>query len=533
MKKIPIKYYQDLKVWPFIEALKIIERFGGIQNFSKPSKDYVLFETGYGPSGLPHIGTFGEVVRTSMVLHAFTSLVNCSTKLIAFSDDMDGLRKIPDNVPNQEMLRKYLGKPLTSIPDPFGKYKSFGDHNNAKLRSFLNKFEFEYDFVSSTQKYKSGDFDETLKLILKNHKKITSIILPTLRSDRKKTYSPFLPLSPITGEVLQVMIKEYRPLSNSIIFIDPSNNKLTEVEVTGGNCKLQWKVDWAMRWMALEVDYEMCGKDLIESIDLASKICRLLNKKPPINLIYEMFLDEHGKKISKSVGNGISVDQWLRYASRESLSLFLYQKPKSAKKLFFDVIPKSMDEYASFLNKFQSEGKSQKYNNPVWHIHSGLPPVSVVKINFNMLMNLVNVCNSTDKKVIWNFLKEYDVHLDHLSNKPLDSFIGYAINYYIDFVLPSKKYLKIDNKSKKIFEDLYQLLRKINKESTSEQIQTEIYELGKKHNFANLRDFFKLIYQVLLGQNQGPRLGSFIKVFGIDKTCDLLNKILTGQDVLN
>ena len=533
MKKIPIKYHHDLKAWPFIEALKIIERFGGIQNFTKPSKGYVLFETGYGPSGLPHIGTFGEVVRTSMVRHAFISLVDCSAKLIAFSDDMDGLRKIPDNVPNKDMLKKYLGKPLTTIPDPFGKYESFGHHNNAKLQSFLNQFKFEYNFISSTQKYQSGDFDEILKLILANYQKIISIILPTLRSERRKTYSPFLPLSPITGDVLQVKVEEYRPNSNSIIFIDPSNNKLTEVEVTGGKCKLQWKVDWAMRWIALEVDYEMCGKDLIESVDLASKVCRSLSKQSPVNLIYEMFLDEKGEKISKSTGNGISVDQWLRYASPESLSLFMYQKPQSAKKLFFEVIPKSVDEYASFLNKFQSEEEPQKFNNPIWHIHSGLLPELESKITFNTLMNLVGVCNSINKRVIWDFLREYDKHLDPQSNKSLDSLIEYAINYYIDFVLPSKKYLKINDESKKTFEDLYQLLIKIDKKSTSEEIQTEIYEIGKKHNFTNLRDFFKLIYQVLLGQDQGPRLGSFIKVFGIDNTCDLINKALTGQDLSN
>ena len=533
MNKIDLKYLQDLKTWPFIEALKIIDRFGGIKNFTKPSKEYVLFETGYGPSGLPHIGTFGEVVRTSMVQNSLNSLVDCSTKLIVFSDDMDGLRKIPENVPNQDMLKKFLGKPLTSIPDPFGKFESFGHHNNAKLQYFLDQFESKYHFVSSTQKYQSGDFDATLRLILENHQEITSIILPTLRSERQKTYSPFLPLSPITGEVLQVKIIEYRTHSNSVIFIDPTNNKLTEVVVTGGKCKLQWKVDWAMRWMALDVDYEMCGKDLIESVDLASKVCRLLKKHPPINLIYEMFLDERGEKISKSIGNGITIDQWLRYASPESLSLFMYQKPKSAKKLFFDIIPKNVDEYASFLNKFQSEKEPQKYNNPVWHIHSGSPPKPESEITFNTLMNLVSVCNSIDKKVIWSFLKEYDEYLDPLSNKSLDKLIDCAINYYIDFVLPNKKYLKINDQSKKIFEDLYQLLINIDRKSTSEEIQTEIYEIGKKHSFINLRDFFKLIYQVLLGQNHGPRLGSFIKVFGIDKTSNLINKILTGKDLSN
>ena len=533
MKKIPIKYHENLKVWPFVEAFKIIDRFGGLENFNQYSKNKIIFETGYGPSGLPHIGTFGEVVRTSMVQNAFNSIVECSTKLITFSDDMDGLRKIPENIPNQNMLKEYLGKPLTSIPDPFEKYESFGHHNNAKLQSFLNKFQFEYDFISSTQKYKSGEFDEILKLILANHQKIISIILPTLRDERKKTYSPFLPISPFTGDVLQVKIDEYRVKSNSIIFIDPSNNKLTEVPVVGGHCKRQWKVDWAMRWMAFEVDYEMCGKDLIESVDLASKICRSLSKEPPVNLIYEMFLDEKGEKISKSIGNGISVDQWLRYASPESLSLFMFQKPKSAKKLFFDVIPKNVDNYTSFLNNFESESELDQYNNPVWHIHAGIPPKSEDKISFNMLMNLVGVCNSKDKNVIWNFLKKYDDCLDLKTNKILDKLIEYAINYYIDFILPSKRYQKINDENRKIFEDLLYLLKNIDKKLSSEEIQTQIYNIGIKHNFSNLRDFFILIYQVLLGQNQGPRLGSFIKMYGINNTCKLIDKALKGQDLTN
>ena len=531
MKNIPQKYYNELKAWPFLEAVKIIERFGGLNNFLKPNKNFILFETGYGPSGLPHIGTFGEVVRTSMVRNAFNSIIDCPTKLITFSDDMDGLRKVPDNVPKKNILENYLGLPLTSIPDPFEKFESFGEHNNAKLKYFLDQFEFDYDFVSSTKKYKSGDFDKTLKLILENYEKIISIILPTLRNERQKTYSPFLPISPYSGKVLQVKIEEYRPNSNSVVFIDPDNNKLTEIEITGGNCKLQWKVDWAMRWMALDVDYEMCGKDLIESVDLASKICKLLNKKAPVNLIYEMFLDEKGEKISKSVGNGISVDQWLRYASQESLSLFMFHKPKSAKKLFFDIIPKSVDEYFTFLDKFYQTNDLDKFNNPVWHIHSGKPPKINSDINFNTLINLVGACNSTDKKIIWNFLTKYDEKIIYEENSKIDNLIQYAINYYIDFVLPQKKYAKIDENNKKIFEDLYSYLSNTNSNISSEEIQTEIYNIGKKHFHSNLRDFFKTVYQVLLGQNEGPRLGSFVKLFGIKETCELIKMSLDGKNI--
>ena len=523
---INIKDHENLKAWPFVEAKKIIKNLGGINNFKAPEKGYVLFETGYGPSGLPHIGTFGEVVRTSMVQNALESLVDVKTHLITFSDDMDGLRKIPENVPNKQMLKDYIGKPLTSIPDPFEKYESFGHHNNAKLQSFLDKFDFKYEFISSTKKYKNGDFDKTLIKILENYESILSIILPTLRSERKNTYSPFLPISTETGEVLQVKIDEYRVKDNSIIYTDPSNNKKYETLVTGGNCKLQWKVDWAMRWISLDVDYEMCGKDLTESVDLASKICKVLNKKPPQNLIYEMFLDEKGEKISKSVGNGISVDDWLRYASPQSLSLYMFNKPRSAKKLFFDVIPKSIDEYYNHLKKFDNIDSIEKYNSPIWHIHNGVVPSFSSEISFNSLLNLVSVCNSSEKEVIWGFIKEYDKDINPNENSELDSLIQYSINYYNDFVLPNKKYLKLENENRQIFEDIKLFLETTDHESSAEELQTQIYEIGKKYNFENLRDFFKLIYQVLLGQEQGPRLGSFIKLYGIKKTIKLIDETL-------
>ncbi len=526
---IDSKYIKSLKSWPFIEAIKIINRFGGFDNFKTLSKDQILFETGYGPSGLPHIGTFGEVVRTTMVQHALESLIACKTKLITFSDDMDGLRKVPENVPKKDMLLNYIGKPLTQIPDPFEKFESFGHHNNAKLRSFLDKFNFTYEFISSSQMYKDGKFDKTIIDILQNYESILSIILPTLRKERKSTYSPFLPISPINGEVLQVKIEEYKVKNNSIVYTDPANNKKTEVLVTGGNCKLQWKVDWAMRWISLGVDYEMCGKDLTESAELAAKICKVMKKKPPVNLIYEMFLDEKGEKISKSVGNGISVDEWLRYASPESLSLYMFQKPKSAKKLFFDVIPKSIDEYYSHINKFEKMTIEEKYNNPVWHIHNGKAPFIESKISFNSILNLVSVCNSNDKKIIWGFINEYDISLNAKNNPEIDTLIDYAINYYNDFILPNKKYLLVDNSNKLIFYDLKKMLEKIDKNSSSEMIQTNIYEIGKKHNFSNLRDYFKLIYQVLLGQEQGPRLGSFIKLYGLKKTIKLIDNVLSNQ----
>ena len=525
MNKIDIHNQGDLKSWPFKEAQQLLKRNGGVTNFKIPEKGHIVFETGYGPSGLPHIGTFGEVVRTTMVRNAFMSLIECPTKLITFSDDMDGLRKVPDNVPNKEMLSEYIGKPLTSIPDPFEKYESFGHHNNAKLRFFLDEFNFEYDFISSTEKYKSGFFDKTIIEILQNYEKILEIILPTLRKERKNTYSPFLPLSEETGNVLQVQIDEYRPKSNSIIYTEPTTQRKVEVLVTAGNCKLQWKVDWAMRWMALGVDYEMCGKDLTESVDLASKICKTIGKKSPVNLIYEMFLDENGEKISKSVGNGISVDEWLRYGSPESLSLFMFQKPKSAKKLFFDVIPKTVDEYISHYNNYDKLDDIKKINSPIWHIHSGNPKEFKSDITFNSLTNLVSICNTDDKKKIWSFVNQYDPNISPENNPEFDKLINYAINYYNDFVLPNKKYLNIDSVNKVVFEEMRDVLKsKINDNSSAEEIQTLLYEVGKNHDFENLKDFFKLVYQVLLGQEQGPRLGSFIKLYGINETIKIIEQ---------
>ena len=530
MNKIDLQNQDNLKSWPFKEAQQLLKRNGGLGNFKIPEKGHILFETGYGPSGLPHIGTFGEVVRTSMVRNAFTSLVDCPSKLITFSDDMDGLRKVPDNMPNKEMLIKYIGKPLTSIPDPFEKYESFGHHNNAKLRFFLDEFNFEYDFISSTEKYKSGFFDNTIIEILQNYEKILEIILPTLRKERKNTYSPFLPLSEETGNVLQIQLDEYRPKSNSIIYTEPTTQKKVEVLVTGGNCKLQWKVDWAMRWMAFGVDYEMCGKDLTESVDLASKICKTIGKKSPVNLIYEMFLDEKGEKISKSVGNGISVDEWLRYGSPESLSLFMYQKPKSAKKLFFDVIPKTVDEYISHYNSYDKLDNIKKINSPIWHIHSGNPKKFKSNITFNSLTNLVSICNTDDKKIIWSFINQYDSSISPETNPEFDKLINCAINYYNDFVLPNKKYISIDDNNISIFEDIKVVLKsKINENSSAEDIQTLLYEVGKNNKFENLKDFFKLVYQVLLGQEQGPRLGSFIKLYGINETIKIIEHKINSQ----
>ncbi|MFI4989250.1 MAG: lysine--tRNA ligase, partial [Alphaproteobacteria bacterium] len=479
---------------------------------------YLLFETGYGPSGLPHIGTFGEVARTTMVRHAFRRLSDIPTRLIAFSDDMDGLRKVPDNVPNREMLAQHLGKPLTAIPDPFGTHASFGAHNNARLRSFLDAFAFEYEFMSSTECYRAGLFDEALNAVLRRYDEVMAVVLPTLGPERRATYSPFLPVSPRTGIVLQVPMVERKPEAGTVVYRDPESAQLVEVPVTGGHCKLQWKVDWAMRWAALGVDYEMSGKDLIDSVKLSSAIARVLGSAPPETFTYELFLDEKGEKISKSRGNGLAIEDWLAYAPPESLSLYMYQRPRAAKRLYFDVIPKSVDEYLALLDAYPGQSAAERLENPVWHVHDGKPPAAELPLGFALLLNLAGVCHAEDKAVMWGFISRYAPGATPEGHPLLDRLAGYALAYYRDFVRPAKHYRAPTTQERAALEDLLGVLERLPAGASGEAIQTEIYEIGKRHGFANLRDWFKALYEVLLGQSQGPRMGSFIALYGVPET---------------
>jgi lysyl-tRNA synthetase class 1 len=515
------------KAWPFEEARKLIARTQG----KTPEKGYVLFETGYGPSGLPHIGTFGEVARTTMVRHAFAAMSDMPTRLFAFSDDMDGFRKVPDNLPNQEMLAGHLGKPLTRVPDPFGTHESFGHHNNARLRAFLDGFGFDYEFKSSTECYASGEFDAALLKVLALHDEVRNAVLPTLGPDRRATYSPFLPVCPKTGHVLQVTIDEARPEAGTVIYTDPNDGALMEVPVTGGACKLQWKADWAMRWHALAVDYEMSGKDLIDSVKLSSKICRILGSRPPESLTYERFLDENVEKISKSKGNGLTMEEWLTYAPPDSLSLFMFQKPKAAKRLYFDVIPRAVDDWLTFLGKYEAEDAEKRLANPAWHIHAGEPPREDAHLSFNILLNLAGVANADDKAVLWGFIARYAPTASPQTDPILDSLVGYAIRYYQDFVKPSKKYRAPSEMERAALEDLVAELEKLPAGASAEDIQTEVYEVGKRHDFESLRDFFKACYEILLGQDQGPRLGSFIALYGVAETLTLIKRALAGEDL--
>jgi len=514
------------KAWPFEEARKLVARYAG----KLPAKGFVLFETGYGPSGLPHIGTFGEVVRTTMVRRAFERMLDIPTRLFAFSDDMDGLRKVPDNVPNKEMLREHLGRPLTVIPDPFGKFESFGHHNNAMLRGFLDSFGFQYEFQSSTDWYKSGRFDKALLEVLRHYDEIMEVMLPSLREERAQSYSPFLPISPKSGRVLQVPIISHDAKAGTVTFKD-EDGKTTELPVTGGHCKLQWKPDWAMRWHAMGVDYEMSGKDLIPSVELGAKICRILGSPPPEGFNYELFLDEQGRKISKSKGNGLSVEEWLTYAPPESLSLFMYQKPRAAKRLYFDVIPRAVDDYLTFLEKYPAEAPAQQLENPVWHIHNGKPPAAVPGLSFNILLNLASVCHAVDKAVLWGFISRYAPTLTPANAPFLDKLAGYAIAYYRDFVKPTKKYRLPDAMERKALQELLSELEALPAGADAETIQNLVYEVGKHHPFPELRAWFKCLYEVLLGQEQGPRMGSFIALYGLNEIKSLLKRALAGEDL--
>ena len=507
--------------WPFVEAKKILrERKKFIDQKGK-----IVLQTGYGPSGLPHIGTFGEVARTAMLVNALNHITDLPKEIITFSDDMDGLRKIPDNVPNKDQLVQSLHKPLTNVPDPFGKFKSFGEHNNEMLKNFLNKFNFKYTFKSSTELYKSGFFNSALQLILENYQGIMDIIIPTLGKERQKTYSPFLPICPETGVVLEIPVLEINKENSKIIF--DNNGKKLEQTILDGNCKLQWKVDWAMRWYALDVDFEMYGKDLIESAILSTKIIKLLGKNNPSGFAYELFLDEKGEKISKSKGNGITIDEWLEYASPESLSLFMYQNPKRAKKLYREIVPKAVDEYLESIDKSKTQNELQLLMNPVWHVHNGKMPKEEMVMSFSMLLNLVETSNANSKDLLWKFVKKYKINILEKNYPIFDKLVGYAIKYFNDVIRQNKKYKKPNEIEKKALEALIKVLENCNDQMQPEEIQTKIYSVGKENGYSeNLRDWFKLIYEVVFGDENGPRMGFFISFFGVDETKQLIkNKI--------
>jgi len=539
---------QASKAWPFEEARKLVARV------QRTGQKDVLFETGYGPSGLPHIGTFGEVARTTMVRHAFRVLTNdeIPTRLLAFSDDMDGFRKVPDNVPNRDMLAGHLGKPLTEVPDPFGEYDSFAAHNNARLRRFLDGFGFEYEFASSTEYYRSGRFDAALLHMLRNLDAVQKIMLASLREERAATYSPFLPIHPRTRVVMQVPLTGVDPEKGLIDWTDPATGEAFQTPVTGGHAKLQWKPDWAMRWYALNVDYEMAGKDLIDSVKLSSRIVKALGKEPPEGFNYELFLDQNGEKISKSKGNGLTIDSWLTYASPESLAFFMFPSPTAAKKLHLDVIPRAADDYQRFLEAYLRQEWKERLGNPVWHLHSGEPPPpetlshqgeTTGAVSFGMLLNLAGVANTDNPAVLWGFLKRYAPGASPQTHPRLDRLVQYACAYFRDFEAPEKRYRAPDDTERAALEQISALLEGLPKDASAEAIQTALYDVARPiPRYQDLKakgatperpgvsnDFFGMLYAVLLGSERGPRLGSFIQLYGIEETRTLIARALAGD----
>ena len=512
------------KAWPFEEARRLLRRCEA----GPPEKGHVLFQTGYGPSGLPHIGTFGEVARTTMVRRAFELVSDIPTKLVCFSDDMDGLRKVPDNVPNKEQMQEDMNLPLTRVRDPFGTHDSFGAHNNARLRDFLDEFGFEYEFVSATEAYGSGRFDDILLTALDRFDSIMEVMLPTLGADRQSTYSPFLPVSPKSGHVLQVPTLERNVSTGTIVYEEPDGERV-EVPVTGGNVKMQWKPDWGMRWAALEVDYEMFGKDLIPSAELSSRICRTLGTRPPELLNYELFNDEHGQKISKSKGNGLSLEDWLAYAAPESLAYFMYLKPRTAKRLYFDVIPKAVDEYHQQLRAYEGQDAAARLANPVYHVHSGGVPGSNLIVPYSMLLNLASVSGAEDKDRLWGFIKRYAPDAAPDTHPDLDAAAGFAVEYFNDLVRPHRIYRAPEGKERAALEDLKARLETWDGSTDAEEIQSMVYAVGREHGFDPLRDWFKALYEVLLGSSQGPRFGVFIALYGIGETTALIKQALEGK----
>jgi lysyl-tRNA synthetase class 1 len=507
----------DSKAWPYEEARKLLKRYPD----GKPGNVPVLFETGYGPSGLPHIGTFNEVLRTTMVRNAFHALSDVPTRLIAFSDDMDGLRKVPDNVPNGAMLAEHIGRPLTRVPDPFGKFDSFAAHNNAMLRDFLDRYGFDYEFISSTDYYASGKFDETLKSVLRHFQAIMDVMLPTLRAERQATYSPVLPISPKTGLVLQVPVEVVDAEAGTIAFTDSDGERITQT-ILGGHAKLQWKVDWAMRWVALGVDYEMAGKDLIDSVIQSGKIARVLGGRPPEGFNYEMFLDENGEKISKTKGNGLSLEQWMTYGPEESLAFYIYREPKKAKSLHMGVIPRAVDDYWQFRGNYAGQELKEKLGNPVHHIHDGKLPTGELPVTFGLLLNLVGVMGDATKEQVWGYLGNYVSDATPERYPELDRLIDRALAYGRDFVAPTLKRRAPEGVEVAALEKLDAELAALPADADAETIQNIVYEIGKTSGFENLRDWFKALYETLLGTSQGPRMGSFIALYGVANTRGLI-----------
>jgi lysyl-tRNA synthetase, class I len=521
------------KAWPFQEAQRLAKRFPGGKRDSSGALVPVIFETGYGPSGLPHIGTFQEVLRTTLVRRAYEVVTGGHpTRLIAFSDDMDGLRKVPDNIPGADMLQANLHRPLCRIPDPFGQgHASFAHHNNALLCDFLDRFGFDYEFVAASDRYNSGAFDEALRGVLRNFGAIMEVMLPTLREERRRTYSPILPISAASGHVLQVPVEVVDAEAGIVRFMD--GGEIVEQSVLGGHSKLQWKVDWAMRWVALGVDYEMCGKDLTDSVTQSGKIARILGGQKPEGMIFELFLDANGEKISKSRGNGLTIEEWLTYGTEESLCFYLFREPKSAKQLHAGVIPKAVDEYWQFRAAIPDQALDKRLGNPVWHLlrangYQG-GDGDTLPVTYGLLLNLVGVLGAgASADQVWSYLGNYIADADPARHPQLGTLVQAALAYNREFVAPTLVRRAPTGAEAAALRALDQGLAELGEAAPADELQTLVYEIGKREEFGfeTLRDWFRALYETLLGSPQGPRMGSFIALYGIANTRRLIAEAL-------
>ena len=509
--------------WPFIEAQRIIDRLGKI------GKTSVTAETGYGPSGLPHIGTFGEVARTSFVLQALKTLApRIDSRIIAFSDDMDGLREVPRNLPNAEMLKEHLGKPLTSIPDPFGKEKSFAHYMNHRLREFLDSFGFEYTFASSTEQYASGVFDEGLRRVMAHYEPISELFKATIAEEKRAAWSPFFPVCENCGRVYSTRVTALDRDNFTVSYAcdAPLSGKyaacghIGTASILSGGCKLGWKVDWALRWYSLGIDYEMHGEDLLESARLSSKIVKIIGGEPPELFKYELFLDEKGKKISKKIGNGISIEQWLRFAPVDSLLYIMYMKPQQAKKMGLTILPEIVDQYLElvagydgaedspvpFITRLSKGGHADKLG-------------SQKIVTYSLIIELILALNHDDPRMVRDYLLKYQP--DIAGNVAYyESLIVNALAYYREVLLPGRTAESADHQLDAAIVVLRDELARraaAGTEPDADELQTAVFQVAKDRD-VKMKDWFRTLYRVFLGQSQGPRIGSFIALLGY-RTC--------------
>ena len=522
---------QSFDLWPYEEARKLVDRAQGYQ----PGRP-VIFESGFGPSGLPHLGTMCEVLRPAYVRRALENVGDGRpARLIVFIDDIDGLRKVPESVPHRDEWKRYLGQPVARIPDPFGCCKSFADHMIDLLSKFLAPVEVDLELARASEMYASGRFDDALKLMLDKREDIIRVITPTLREENRAGWSPFMPICPACGQVNSTRVVAYHPDRAAVEFSCERDfggahgcGHRAEQSVLGGNAKVGWKVDWALRWYVLKVDYELYGKDLIDSARLSGQILRLLGGKPPIGFPFEMFLDEEGHKISKSVGRGVTVDDWQRYAPIEVLKYFLLLSPRRARKLFIETIPQYVDEYLDALREYARADNVEARRNMALEfvLQSRSSRRFDSSLTYSMTMNLVAALGSSDRDLIWKYLTRYDPAIagDAETEALGRTLMDCALNYYADFIEPTKKRYAPNNSEREQLKKLIEFLE-ANPDAPGDEIEKKIYDLGREY-YPKPGNIFPLLYRVLLGQDRGPRLGAFIRLATPARVVELLNASL-------